>query len=68
MTDGDLSTAEGRLHTNVTLWQRFMRHVQHLNKEDLDNKQYKMFYVVRHGQGLHDVKKEEVGRDEWNVS
>jgi hypothetical protein len=67
VTDADLLTAEGQLRTNVTQWQRFMRQIQHLNKQDPDNKQYKMFYVVRHGQGFHNVE-EEVGRDEWNVS
>jgi hypothetical protein len=68
VTDSDVLTAEGQPRTNVTQWQRFMRHVQHLNDEDPNNKQYKMFYVVRHGQGFHNVKEEEVGRDEWNVS
>lgn len=67
-TDDELLKAEGRPSTDVTQWQRFMRQVQHLNEQDPDNKQYKMFYVVRHGQGIHNVKEKEVGRDEWNVS
>lgn len=56
------------IRTAVTQWQHFMDHVHKLNQEDPENKQYKMFYVMRHGQGVHNVKEAEVGREEWNVS
>lgn len=26
-----------------------------------------MLYIVRHGEGVHNVVEAEVGRDEWNV-
>ncbi|KAF2036643.1 phosphoglycerate mutase-like protein [Setomelanomma holmii] len=47
-------------------WARFLHHVEHLNNEDPKNKMYKMFYLIRHGQGVHNVKEAEVGRLEWN--
>ncbi|KAH7083309.1 histidine phosphatase superfamily [Paraphoma chrysanthemicola] len=50
----------------TTKWDRFLRHVEYLNSEDPDNKQYKVFYLVRHGQGIHNVKEAEVGRLEWD--
>jgi hypothetical protein len=50
-----------------TKWNRFLRHVEHLNREDQGNKQYKIFYLIRHGQGVHNVKEAEVGRLEWDV-
>jgi hypothetical protein len=30
--------------------------------------QYKLLYLIRHGEGLHNVKEREVGRAEWDVS
>lgn len=29
---------------------------------------YKLFFVVRHGEGYHNVKEAQVGRAEWEVS
>ncbi|OAK96170.1 phosphoglycerate mutase-like protein [Phaeosphaeriaceae sp. SRC1lsM3a] len=48
-----------------TQWSRFLHYVDFLNTVD-SQKFYKVFYVVRHGQGLHNVKETEVGREEWN--
>jgi hypothetical protein len=49
-------------------WRRFRHYIQSLNTEDPEHKQYKLFYIIRHGQGVHNVKETEVGREEWNVS
>lgn len=51
----------------TTQWQRFEQFVQYLNSND-GNRQYKLLYLVRHGEGLHNVKEKEVGRAEWDVS
>jgi hypothetical protein len=61
-TEGDLKQI-----LDTTQWSRFTHHVQKLNQEDPQNKRYKTFYIVRHGQGTHNVKEKEVGREEWNV-
>jgi hypothetical protein len=65
-TDG---TGEGQPQKDIprTQWHRFVRFVQHLNEVDSENKQYKIFYLVRHGQGIHNVKEAEAGREEWDV-
>jgi broad specificity phosphatase PhoE len=49
-----------------TQWQRFEHYIRDLNDQDPSVKRYKMLYVVRHGQGVHNVKESEVGREEWN--
>jgi hypothetical protein len=66
-TDDISRTSENKQDAS-TQWTRFLRYVQHLNQEDPANKRYKLFYIVRHGKGLHNVKETEVGREEWNVS
>ena len=38
-----------------------------MNTFEPTKKWYKVFYIVRHGQGVHNVKETEVGREEWNV-
>lgn len=55
------------LELDTTQWQRFAQHLRYLNK-NTENKQYKLLYLVRHGEGLHNVKEKEIGRAEWNVS
>ena len=51
----------------LTQWQRLHQYIRHLNAHDED-KQYKLLYLIRHGEGLHNVKEKEVGRAEWDVS
>ena len=48
-------------------WERFHRYIRHLNANSA-NTQYKLLYLIRHGEGLHNVKEREVGRAEWDVS
>ncbi|KAF1945325.1 phosphoglycerate mutase-like protein [Clathrospora elynae] len=47
-------------------WERLRHYVQSLNQEDPETKRYKIIFLVRHGQGLHNVKEKEVGRKEWD--
>jgi hypothetical protein len=58
----DASEQEG-----LTQWQRLHQYIRHLNAHD-KHKQYKLLYLIRHGEGLHNVKEKEVGRAEWDVS
>jgi hypothetical protein len=48
-------------------WPRLQYYINSLNTKNLGKEQYKLFYIVRHGQGVHNVKEAEVGREEWNV-
>ncbi|KAH3949708.1 hypothetical protein HBH53_085690 [Parastagonospora nodorum] len=47
-------------------WPRFQHYLTYLNAKNSGQEKYKMLYIVRHGQGVHNVVEEEVGRDEWN--
>lgn len=49
-------------------WDRLRRYVEFLNQESPESRRYKVTYVVRHGEGVHNVKEREVGRAEWDVS
>lgn len=52
---------------DFTQWHRFQQYIRSLNAND-QNKSYKLLYLIRHGEGLHNVKEKEVGRAEWDVS
>jgi hypothetical protein len=69
-TDDNSRTGEDQqdAHVTSTQWTRFLRYIHYLDQENPANKRYKLFYIVRHGQGLHNVKETDVGREEWNVS
>jgi hypothetical protein len=54
-------------HGTSTQWNRFLSYIQYLNEKDPVHKRYKLLYIVCHGQGLHNVKEHEVGREEWNL-
>lgn len=66
-TDEESNGGTTRDSSSRAQWSRFRTYIKSLNSEDPENKQYKLFYIVRHGQGVHNVKETEVGRDEWNV-
>jgi hypothetical protein len=57
-----------------TQWRRFRHYVETLNVEDPEDKRYKrykrykLFYIIRHGLGVHNAKKTQVGREAWSVS
>jgi hypothetical protein len=65
-TDDD-SSSRPREDFAPDQWSRFQHYITSLNREDPENKRYKLLYLVRHGQGVHNVKETEVGREEWNV-
>ncbi|KAJ8106123.1 hypothetical protein OPT61_g9748 [Boeremia exigua] len=48
-----------------TQWQRFKQYLEHLNAND-STKHYKLLYLIRHGEGFHNVKEKEIGRAEWD--
>ena len=50
-----------------TQWQRFEREVNHLNDEAVDGAVYKVLYIGRHGQGVHNVAEKKYGTAEWDV-
>ncbi|KAL1598931.1 putative phosphoglycerate mutase pmu1 [Paraconiothyrium brasiliense] len=49
-----------------TQWQRLEHYVRHMNTLNPTQQRYKIFYIIRHGQGVHNVKYHEVGREEWD--
>ncbi|KAI4194998.1 MAG: hypothetical protein LQ346_003542 [Caloplaca aetnensis] len=51
-----------------TQWQRFEREVERLNAEADERVVYKVLYLGRHGQGVHNVAEQRYGRTEWDVS
>jgi broad specificity phosphatase PhoE len=73
-TKSSLGLLEREYSTDVTFdpkrertqWQRFKHYVHELNAQNPTEKKYKVFYIIRHGQGIHNVKEKEVGREEWN--
>jgi len=46
-------------------WERFQAHLRHLNSGTGTSSRYKVLFVGRHGEGVHNVKEHEVGRAEW---
>lgn len=51
-----------------TQWERFIHFIEHENQSGQGKYTYKIVVAIRHGQGHHNVKEAEVGRDSWNVS
>ncbi|KAI9735884.1 MAG: hypothetical protein M1834_001349 [Cirrosporium novae-zelandiae] len=49
-----------------TPWQRFEHKVKVLNQECGKNTQYKVLYMGRHGQGLHNVAEDYYGTEAWD--
>ncbi|PIA89057.1 hypothetical protein CB0940_07286 [Cercospora beticola] len=47
-------------------WQRLEKHLAVLNAGPKDCP-HKVFFVTRHGEGVHNVKEREVGRHEWEA-
>ena len=47
-------------------WQRLENHVTHLNKHGGSNESYKVIYVVRHGDSVHNAVMRAVG-GQWKV-
>ncbi|KAI4179193.1 MAG: hypothetical protein LQ348_005445 [Seirophora lacunosa] len=49
-----------------TQWQRFEHEVQRLNDTAGEGVIYKVLYLGRHGQGVHNVAEARYGREEWD--
>ncbi|TGO80070.1 hypothetical protein BELL_0015g00030 [Botrytis elliptica] len=49
-----------------TQWERFENHVVKLNNQTPKNVQYKVLYLGRHGEGYHNIKETEVGKEAWD--
>lgn len=73
-TRPDLGLLERSYPTDATVepkhqglqWRRFEHYIRSLNQENPAQRRYKMFYIIRHGEGTHNVKEKEVGREEWD--
>ncbi|KAI1500784.1 histidine phosphatase superfamily [Biscogniauxia marginata] len=50
-----------------TQWDRFNHYLEQLNAKGQGKILYKLIFVIRHGQGFHNVKEAEVGRHEWDT-
>ncbi|KAL9046453.1 MAG: hypothetical protein Q9214_000708 [Letrouitia sp. 1 TL-2023] len=53
-------------HGEKTQWERFEQEVLRLNREDTPGVRYKVLFLARHGQGLHNMKENFYGRKEWD--
>ncbi|KAI4209605.1 MAG: hypothetical protein LQ351_007502 [Letrouitia transgressa] len=53
-------------HGRKTQWKRFEQEVLRLNREDKPEARYKVLFLARHGQGVHNVKEKFYGREEWD--
>ncbi|RAL02979.1 putative phosphoglycerate mutase [Aspergillus ibericus CBS 121593] len=47
-------------------WERFVAYVNRLNARSPKHVSYKVLYLTRHGQGVHNDYESKVGRDNWN--
>ncbi|KAK7188479.1 phosphoglycerate mutase-like protein 1 [Paraphaeosphaeria sporulosa] len=48
-----------------TQWQRLEHYVRTMNSANPAHQRWRIIYLIRHGQGVHNVKEREVGREEW---
>ncbi|KAI0969560.1 phosphoglycerate mutase-like protein [Xylaria arbuscula] len=53
-------------HGKKTQWQRFENYVKTLNQEANQNTQYKVLFLARHGEGLHNAAESYYGTPAWN--
>ncbi|KAJ8105662.1 hypothetical protein ONZ43_g7338 [Nemania bipapillata] len=49
-----------------TQWERFIYFLEQQNKEEKGDAQYKLIFYIRHGEGFHNVKESQVGREAWD--
>ncbi|KAI1390010.1 phosphoglycerate mutase-like protein [Hypoxylon trugodes] len=47
-------------------WERFIHFLEHKNEQGRGRVIYKLIFVIRHGEGYHNVKEREVGRQAWD--
>lgn len=46
-------------------WQRLQHYVRTMDAANPAQQRWRIIYLIRHGQGVHNVKEREVGREEW---
>lgn len=66
LIDRDYISDEPEKTISKTQWQRFEREVERLNAEAEEGVCYKLLYLGRHGQGVHNVAEQRYGREEWD--
>ncbi|KAI1401923.1 phosphoglycerate mutase-like protein [Hypoxylon fuscum] len=54
------------LEGKKTPWERFVYFLEHLNQQGRGKVLYKLVFLIRHGEGYHNVKEAEVGREAWD--
>lgn len=63
------SDAEFDPNYDKTHWQRFAHHIRSLNQSITDTSSvYKVFFIGRHGEGIHNVAEAYYGTKAWDVS
>ena len=55
-------------HRNKSQWQRFEHYIRHLQRNSEEHVNYKLLYMGRHGQGVHNVAEEYYHTEAWDVS
>ncbi|KAI1773430.1 phosphoglycerate mutase-like protein [Hypoxylon cercidicola] len=53
--------------SNKTQWERFVHFIEDQNRQEQGQVKYKIIFLIRHGQGYHNLKEAEVGRLAWDA-
>ncbi|KAJ5390481.1 phosphoglycerate mutase [Penicillium cataractarum] len=56
----------GIANSHETQWQRFSRHITHLNETASPQTKYKVLFLGRHGEGVHNVAERRYGTKAWD--
>lgn len=48
-------------------WQKFAKHIQSMNDASQENVKYKVLFLGRHGEGVHNVAERRYGTKAWDV-
>jgi len=61
-----LSSSFGLIYRSPSRWRTFQRAIEQLNDDADAHTEYKVFYLARHGEGVHNVGERVHGSSEWN--
>ncbi|GAA5926384.1 hypothetical protein JCM3775_001002 [Rhodotorula graminis] len=61
-----LTSSFGLIDRSPSRWTSFRHAVDELNRDADEHTAYKVFYVARHGEGVHNVAERVHGSSEWN--
>ncbi|OOQ86498.1 phosphoglycerate mutase family protein [Penicillium brasilianum] len=53
-------------NSHETQWQRFTQHITHLNETASPQTKYKVLFLGRHGEGVHNVAERRYGTKAWD--